>query len=111
MLVEDWQIPATEAFDSPGGSRFEHGLSRPRQGLGPLLPLSCPTCKEKRLQELKAMPYEDYLASEEWQRQRQWHLTVAGHRCQVCNSDERLETHHRTYERKGNEAFGDLTVL
>jgi len=35
----------------------------------------------------------------------------AGGRCQVCNSPDGLEAHHRTYERLGDELPGDLTCL
>ena len=39
-------------------------------------------------------------------------LEVAGYRCQVCNGDEKLNVHHRTYERyPGRERLADLTVL
>jgi replicative DNA helicase len=38
-------------------------------------------------------------------------LSRAGHRCQVCNSPDKLDVHHRTYERVGQEQLDDLTVL
>lgn len=34
-----------------------------------------------------------------------------GRRCRLCNSKERLEVHHRTYKRRGNEKLDDLTTL
>lgn len=55
--------------------------------------------------------YKDYLSSPEWQERRKIKLAEAGYRCQLCNSPKRLQVHHRTYERRGNEAMRDLIVL
>jgi len=55
--------------------------------------------------------YTEYMRSVEWQAQRQAAITRSGGRCQLCNSDSSLQVHHRTYERLGNEAPDDLTVL
>jgi hypothetical protein len=56
--------------------------------------------------------YEAHLQSLEWRIVRQAALDVAGHRCQVCNSAKQpLHGHHRTYERFGHEAPGDVTIL
>lgn len=60
---------------------------------------------------MKKDQYREYLASEAWQIRRKWKLEQADHRCQVCNSDEQLHVHHRTYDRLGNERENDLTVL
>jgi 5-methylcytosine-specific restriction endonuclease McrA len=54
---------------------------------------------------------EVYLRSEHWLRTRHAALKRADHRCQVCNGDQALDVHHRTYERLGAELPGDLTVL
>jgi hypothetical protein len=68
--------------------------------------------QNKRLKELRYMPYKDYLKSSEWQERRIRHLKSAGFRCQVCNNGGiRLDVHHRTYERRGEEFFKDLIVL
>jgi 5-methylcytosine-specific restriction endonuclease McrA len=64
-----------------------------------------------RAHELAQMPYLAYLDSPEWQARRKAKLIEAGHRCVVCNSPNRLEVHHRTYQRRGNEDRTDLTVL
>jgi DNA replication protein DnaC len=64
-----------------------------------------------RLIELKTMPYEEYLLTPEWQQKRGLVLDRASHRCQVCNTPWLLNVHHRTYERRGEEALDDLTVL
>lgn len=64
-----------------------------------------------RVRELREMRYADFLASPEWAFTRKLALRRAGHRCQGCNDSDNLEVHHRTYERRGEEAPGDLTVL
>lgn len=60
---------------------------------------------------LKRMPYSDYLSSEHWQETRQKALEADGGLCRVCRSPNRLNVHHNTYERRGEEALGDLVVL
>ena len=55
--------------------------------------------------------YEDYLQSDVWQRTRELALEYYGSRCCLCNSNEKLNVHHRTYEHKGNERLADLIVL
>lgn len=67
--------------------------------------------EEKRIQDPRTMPYEEYLLTPEWQEKRKQVLDHAKHRCQICNSSESLNVHHRTYERRGNEDLADLTVL
>lgn len=57
------------------------------------------------------VPYAEYLQSPEWKAKQQKARQFANHRCQVCNSPEGLNVHHRTYERLGHEHMGDLTVL
>lgn len=64
-----------------------------------------------RIEELKLMPYEEYLNTSEWAEKRAQALDHAKHRCQVCNSPDGLQVHHRTYENKGDEQPEDLTVL
>jgi hypothetical protein len=60
---------------------------------------------------LKSLDYQLYLKSEHWRSRRLLALETAKHRCQLCNSTKRLDVHHRTYARLGNEAPEDLTVL
>ena len=55
--------------------------------------------------------YDKYLQSDHWKKIAEETKRLAGYRCQVCNSDENLQTHHRTYERKGDEFQSDLTCL
>lgn len=66
----------------------------------------------RRVDELRSMPYADYLQSPEWRYRREIHLEAAGRRCQLCNSpDQPLHVHHRTYANRGREHFYDLVVL
>ena len=65
----------------------------------------------ERLQALCAMPYEEYLQTEEWKAKRMIAMHRADFRCQVCNSKKELNTHHRHYQDVGNEKMKDLPVL
>lgn len=67
--------------------------------------------KKPRLTELQTMPYPEYLQSPEWAAKRSKALRFANYRCQLCNGNETLTVHHRTYERRGHELMGDLIVL
>jgi len=55
--------------------------------------------------------YQLYLKSPEWKTIRKRKLAEAGYSCQLCNSSENLQIHHRTYERIFMEDMRDLTVL
>jgi len=67
--------------------------------------------EEALISALRALSYEEYLQTPEWKERRKKALSYAKHRCQVCNSREDLNVHHRTYERLGEELPSDLTVL
>ncbi len=67
--------------------------------------------RESRLEELRAMPYKEYLKSPEWQATRERKLKRAQYRCELCFKAGRLNVHHKTYERRGNEDDHDLIVL
>ena len=47
--------------------------------------------------------YLDYLSSPEWRDRREQALWRAHNRCQLCDSPEHLDVHHRTYKRFKNE--------
>ncbi|HEU5108042.1 MAG TPA: hypothetical protein VFT95_05745, partial [Micromonosporaceae bacterium] len=65
-----------------------------------------------RVEQLRCMPYREYLLTPEWQERRKARLKAARYRCQVCNAqNRRLNVHHRTYERRGEEYARDLIVL
>jgi len=55
--------------------------------------------------------YSEYLNSDKWKLVRRQAIERAGYHCQVCNSPDGLDAHHRTYERLGNELPEDITVL
>lgn len=55
--------------------------------------------------------YDAYLNSAEWRKLRKRALRRAEQRCQLCNGEDDLHVHHRTYERVGEERITDLTVL
>lgn len=60
---------------------------------------------------LRSLPYAEYLQTPHWAARREATLKAAGGRCHVCNSSDNPNVHHRTYERFGDEADGDLLVL
>jgi 5-methylcytosine-specific restriction endonuclease McrA len=55
--------------------------------------------------------YRKYLESPEWRTRADAAKARFGNRCALCNSDDRLEAHHRTYERVGEELVEDLVPL
>jgi predicted HNH restriction endonuclease len=62
------------------------------------------------------MTYQSYINGSRWRNNpaRLAELEASGFRCRTCNASgpgERLEVHHRTYERLGQEQVGDLTAL
>jgi 5-methylcytosine-specific restriction endonuclease McrA len=65
----------------------------------------------RRPHELKAVPYDAYLRSPEWQRKRRHALERADHRCEACGNREQLDVHHMTYENRGQELPSDLVVF
>jgi hypothetical protein len=66
----------------------------------------------KRLAELRAMSYRQYLRTPEWRRTKAAALLRAGNACSLdVTHTEGLEVHHRTYERLGAELSSDLAVL
>lgn len=81
----------------------------------------CNVCHERARQErdkknaaVSQKNYYDYIRSQDWTDKSSKAKKRAGNRCQLCNAPEgevKLNTHHRTYERLGNEESGDLIVL
>jgi hypothetical protein len=66
---------------------------------------------KRRQYDLRTMPYRLYLQTPEWAERAARARDTAGHRCWLCNTDESLEVHHRTYERRGAERDDDLIAL
>ena len=61
--------------------------------------------------DIRREEYVAYLQGAAWAIRRGIALELAMGRCAVCNTDDGLDVHHRTYERFGNESIADLTVL
>jgi len=57
------------------------------------------------------MPYKEYLKTDHWQRVSILAKENADNKCQLCNGEGVLHTHHRTYENLGHEKYNDLIVL
>lgn len=59
--------------------------------------------------------YHDYMLSERWRLKRGIVIRVCGFQCQRCGSKHdfrnRLQVHHYTYERLGDERLDDLVAL
>lgn len=69
--------------------------------------------KEKaRLQQLRTMPYNEYLLTPEWQRTRRLALKRAGDHCQECNAGGvSLEVYHTNGDNLGCEQEADVIVI
>lgn len=63
------------------------------------------------IDRLANMPYDEYMKSPEWITKRKKALTKAGYRCSKCHTQNYLNVHHKTYERRGHERQEDLVVL
>src|SRR5687768_4842718 len=62
------------------------------------------------MREIGPRPFEQHPHPRHWEDVRQAALRRdAG--CRACGSMERLEVHHRTYERWGHEILDDVTTL
>lgn len=55
--------------------------------------------------------YQEYLASDAWRSKREQRLALAGHRCEVCRLNHKMNVHHLTYARIFNEDMADLLPL
>jgi restriction endonuclease Mrr len=78
----------------------------------PDVPLVATTPPPGRDEELRVMPYGQYLRTPEWRRVRAAALLRAGNACALdASHTEDLEVHHRTYERRGAERPTDVLVL
>lgn len=66
---------------------------------------------DARCDSMRQMPYKDYLQTSFWQLIREWIIEKRGAKCQICNSTENINVHHRSYENLGDEREEDLVVL
>ena len=57
--------------------------------------------------------YHKYLQSNHWKKKRQDFLESKLYKngCEICNSTKKINIHHKTYKRIGNEKLNDLTAL
>lgn len=57
--------------------------------------------------------YRSYIRSDAWREKREEmkRRSKRGYKCWCCSSTERLDLHHRTYKRLGNERLSDLMWL
>jgi 5-methylcytosine-specific restriction endonuclease McrA len=68
--------------------------------------------RQARIAQLRKMTFAEYRVQREWQARRTATLARAGYRCQTCGDcDVRLDVHHNTYERYGDESIFDLVAL
>lgn len=67
----------------------------------------------ERIQELRAMPYAEYLQTPEWMHTRREAYRRANWTCQFsgCGARTDLNVHHLTYDHRGLENAEDLMVL
>ena len=67
--------------------------------------------RRQRIIELRTMPYREYLQTDHWKEIRMAMLKRAKFSCQLCSAKGELHVHHRSYENRGQEIYGDLIVL
>ena len=67
--------------------------------------------RQARTSQLRKMPFSEYRLTPEWRSRRNRVLLRAGNKCELCYTSGRLEAHHRTYERYGEELVSDLIAL
>jgi len=80
------------------------------ESTGPPVPIT--VAEAIRVAELREMPYREYLRTPEWRRTRAAALHRANHQCAFDPTHtEKLQVHHRTYDRLGAELESDLLVL
>ena len=67
--------------------------------------------KGKKGRRPKFISYQEYIRSAEWKRRAKQAIEHYGGKCAICGSKDRLEVHHKTYQRLGRERMKDLEVL
>lgn len=63
------------------------------------------------LEQLRKLPYETYLETPHWRKLAARVKARANGRCEHCSELSRLDAHHKTYERLGQELMEDLEAL
>ena len=59
----------------------------------------------------KPIDYKWYIQSFIWKAKAHRAKELAGFKCQLCNANQELHAHHRTYDQLGFEKIEDITVL
>jgi transcription elongation factor Elf1 len=67
--------------------------------------------KQLRLLELREMPYDEYLRTDEWNNIRSRAVRDAKLKCQRCGKRGKLHVHHLSYSHLGEERDNELLVL
>ena len=67
--------------------------------------------KDRKATEFTKEDKKEYMTSFGWRMKREAVLRRDNSCCQSCGATERLEVHHITYKRLGNEDLGDLIVV
>lgn len=67
--------------------------------------------KKKQAKGYRWKDYSKYLQTPHWQRLRERLKRSSRWECYSCGSTERLQVHHKTYDRLGHERLSDLVVL
>ena len=69
--------------------------------------------KRQTVEELRRLPYWQYLQSEHWKQTRERAIKRDGRKCRLCDSTIKLECHHRpsAYQRLGAEKPNDIVTL
>ncbi len=65
-------------------------------------------------EKLASMNYKEFLGTRYWKMVTNWKKKEVGYKCQLCNSPDNLNVHHRSYKMRGRELVNnrqDLTVL
>jgi hypothetical protein len=70
-----------------------------------------PSNKKTSLRDLGFATYAEYLRSRHWRRFRVEYKKARPWQCAICHDSDRLELHHVTYERLGQERLDDVRPL
>lgn len=62
---------------------------------------------------INKLSYDDFLKTKYWEYVRNKKFKQSGHKCEVCNCEDHLQIHHKTYTHHGMEHLflDDLSVL
>lgn len=57
------------------------------------------------------MGYRDYIQSQRWMQRKRKYFETHEKKCKACKTSRRIELHHKTYNRLGQERDADLVPL